>query len=312
MAARRRQSSRPNTPDQVPAVLLPETSAAHIAKNAENTIEYLHTHFDAAGFWAPTADLAVYLKQPLLSLHSGTGNDTSNAVWTTVLVLIHCMARLIDYHSYWMALVDQARAWLFGQPYFGVARADLVKRGCRLMGVDDVKSMLATVFAKGDTAEDADDEEMPRRGNWVEMYLDTPPFSKYFWNKVTNETRWNHPSDVAAVVDEPTPAEREAAQRAHILAAMKADRVAKALPMRIHINRKPFLPPKTESCESCVDSATAKPATVFCHACDVYYCDACCDATHMHPRKAGHSDNDFRFAACIGRRGFPYVRHHQV
>ncbi|KAF0755567.1 hypothetical protein AaE_004922 [Aphanomyces astaci] len=158
------------------------------------------------------------------------------------------------------------------------------------------------------------------------MYLDTPPYSKYYWNQVTNETRWDHPSEYSTT--QPSAAEREAQVRAQVLATAKAERVAKVLPMRITINRKPYMPPKPEvvldvalkslhvgdvvidaqACESCV-AKEAKTASVFCQACDLYLCDGCCDAMHLHPKRANHCDADFRFAVCVGYMGFPYNRH---
>ncbi|RQM25079.1 hypothetical protein B5M09_000234 [Aphanomyces astaci] len=277
---------RPTTPNApAPAVLLPEKSAAHVAKNAENTVEFLHRTMEAEGFWTPNADLAVYLRQPLLSLHS-MGRDEINVIWTTMLVLIHCMTNLVDYHQYWMKLADTARAWLFRQPFFEVAYVDLIKRGCVLMGGVDPKAMLASVFSKDGSTTDVDALLEPRRcGNWVDMYLDTPPYSKYYWNQVTNETRWDHPSEYSTT--QPSAAEREAQVRAQVLATAKAERVAKVLPMRITINRKPYMPPKPEvvldvalkslhvgdvvidaqACESCV-AKEAKTASVFCQACD--------------------------------------------
>ncbi|RHY29448.1 hypothetical protein DYB32_005134 [Aphanomyces invadans] len=237
-------SNRPKTPNApTPAVLLPETSAAHAAKNAENMIEFLHRTIDRDGFWAPSADLAVYLRQPLLSLHS-MGRDEINAIWSTALVLIYCMAHLFDYHQYWMKVADAARAWLFRQPFFDVAYVDLVKRGCVLLNADP-KAMLASVFSKDGSA-NVDDLLEPRQcGNWVELYLDTPPYSKYYWNKVTNETRWDHPSNPPAIA-QPTPAERDAQLRTQALATAKAERLAMVLPMRITIHRKPYIPPKPE------------------------------------------------------------------
>ncbi|KAH9121077.1 hypothetical protein LEN26_010818 [Aphanomyces euteiches] len=284
--------------------LLPETSTAYIAKNAENMVEFLHQTIHEHGFWAPSPDLAVYLRQPPLTLYA-MGREETNNVWTTTLVLIYCMVKLADYHPYWMKLADRAREWIFSQPYFAVARIDLVKRGSALYSADP-KELLASVFSRGGTADAADLEQMDaptQRGNWVELYLDTPPYSKYFWNRVTNETRWDHPSTVY----EPTPAEREARFRAEQLEKAKAEKLAKVLQMRLSIPRKTYLPPKPEPCESCVNEP--RPATVFCQACDVYYCEQCCDAMHMHPKRAGHADCDFRFVACVGRYGFPYVRH---
>ncbi|OQR82514.1 adenylosuccinate synthetase [Achlya hypogyna] len=268
------------------------------ARDAEKCVEYLHGMLRAAGYWEPAPPLAGFLSLPLHQFE--LGHAESNAVWCTMLVLIHCMTALVDYHDYWRPLADKARAWLFGQRFFTAGTSQLVKRACALCNADP-KAMLATVFAKaGDGTADSDTEP-PMRGNWVPLVLETPPYTRYYWNQVTKETRWEHPLDP----HEPTPDELLAASREAAAKKAKDERLARVLPQRLQINKARYLPPRPQECESC---AKGVAAVVLCVACDEYECEACCDAIHMNAKKSHHCRESFRFVSCYGRQGFPYLR----
>jgi hypothetical protein len=219
------------------------SSVAYAAKEAEKTIEYLHGSIHKDGYWNPTASLAGIFKLPLR--HLELGHDESNAVWCTMLVLIHCMTALVDYHEYWRALVEHAREWLFTQRFFLTAQMQLIQRACKIMGDVDVKAMGATIFAKSEH-EVAITEPPQQRGNWVEMFLDTPPYTKYYWNQVTRETRWTHPMDPLEI----TQAERDARCREKEKAKMVEERITKAKELasriQININRSVYMPPRPQ------------------------------------------------------------------
>ncbi|EQC28425.1 hypothetical protein SDRG_13753 [Saprolegnia diclina VS20] len=282
------------------AAIVSENVSASVlaARDAEKCIEYLHGALRNGGFWEPAPPLAGFLSLPLPSFE--LGHIESNAVWCTVLVLVHCMTTLLEYHADWRPLAEKARTWLFAQRFFTAGTTQLVKRACSLFPNDvDYKAMLATIFAR---AGDGSADQVPvQRGNWVELVLETPPYTTYYWNQVTRETRWEHPLDPHVL----TPDEVAAATAAAEAKAAKDDHLAAVLPQRIRINQTAYMAPRPTECESCGKGVVA---TVLCVACDEYECDDCCDVIHMNVRKAHHIQESFRFVSCYGRNGLPYVR----
>ncbi|OQS03173.1 hypothetical protein THRCLA_04523 [Thraustotheca clavata] len=269
-----------------------------IAKEAEKFMEFLHSNQKKDGYWEASPTLAGFLKLPLHRFD--IGHEESNFVWCTVLVLIYCMTAVLDYHEYWKLLAEKAREWLFNQRFFTTATLQLVKRACTLYTDVDYKGMLSTIFAKaGDGTTDTDIEPI-KRGNWVQMVLETPPYTKYYLNEVTKEAQWEHPMDP----HEPTFEEKKATEKLAAIEKAKNDKLAIILPQRITINRSKYMPPRPQECESCAKGISA---VVLCVICDEYECQDCCDVIHMNPKKKDHLQS-FRFISCYGKHGFPYLR----
>ncbi|KAJ0395761.1 hypothetical protein P43SY_005678 [Pythium insidiosum] len=269
------------------------------ASAEHRAVEFLRRSMKAQQHWRPSQALAKCLGVPHQRLMlTQRKEDAANAVWATTLVLVFCASSLAELHELWFELSRAATAWLYQQPHFLENRVELVQSAGALQGVRDVEELLTTMFPEPKDPETAALERALGE-DWKICYLEEPPYSMYFWNEKTNHSTWRNPVERARQ-------EKERREK-----KLKRDALlAKALPMRLRINRDPTPPDRPRrACDVCVRQRRQAPpneATVLCLACEsTYYCDKCCDLAHVDRRTVGHIDTSFRFVECLGIDGFP-------
>jgi hypothetical protein len=260
----------------------------------ESIIQYFRKARRTNHYWKPSKTIARYLGIPYQRLIVSQNKDHLDCLlWTTVLVVIHCTTHMAENQSLWQGMVNDAIEWLFHQPMFEDTREDLVRSACSVFSMCEPNLLLEEGGIFATRVQQPNTLSNPL-GDWVECFLQEPPYTVYYWNQKTNRTQWKHPIQAA-----------EEKKLAFEIKTKRQDKINKALPMRIKINRDRLPSEKIILCMEC-KSQSPQEAQIQCIACEGrFFCDDCCDQIHSHRKLVHHIDTSFRFRECFGKFGFP-------
>lgn len=187
------------------------------------------------------------------------------------------------------------------------------------------KKNIASAIAEYVPVEESGDYYDPN--SWIELFMDDPPYSMYYENKFTYETRWTIPTgDSEDEVIETQPAIEEEVVPKKVYVDVSQFRLDKKVIPK-------YVAPPAGRCQAqgCKGKNKAKILCMACKAVEetvnaswnwnkktekvetdvlgLYLCEPCCDAIHYEPETFQHVVNgQYRFLSCYGRKGFPHTK----